>query len=292
MLFEQRLNKIDLSPNERIVANYIIEHKDQLQDLTTRKIARETFTTASTVIRLSHKMGYHGFSELKQDYFQEIHYINHHFQEIDPNIPFNKKTSVMNIAGITSSLMKETADDTLTLLDHDLLMGAVQLLSRSNTIYVCGIENNLPLIELFKYKMVRINKQVISEQHFGNQMYTALQGNSKDCALIISYSGQTNNMIRIAKQLHKAKIPIIALTSIGDNRLKNYATYTLHISTREKLHSKIANFSTEYSIMLLLNILYSAVFAQDYDKNLQNKIERSKMFEISRFSTTDIISED
>lgn len=291
MLFEQRLNKTELSPNERIVANYIIEHKNEIHDLTTRKIAKETFTTASTVIRLSHKMGYQGFSELKQDYYQEIHYISQHFQDIDPNIPFNKKTSVMNIAGITSSLMKETADDTLALLDHDLLMGAVQLLNRSNTIYVCGIENNLPLIELFKYKMVRINKHVIAEQHFGNQMYTALQGSGKDCALIISYSGQTNNMIRIAKQLHK-KIPIIALTSIGDNRLKNYATYTLHISTREKLHSKIANFSTEYSIMLLLNILYSAVFVQDYDTNLQNKIERSKMFEISRFSTTDIISED
>jgi len=292
MLFEQRLTKTELSPNEKIVANYILLHKEHLSSLTTRQIAKETFTTASTVIRLSQKMGYKGFNELKQDYLNELQYLHDHFQDIDPNLPFDDKISMMNIAGISVALMKETADDTLALLEHDSLMMATQLLKSANHIYVCGIENNLPLIDLFKFKMTRINRHIINESQYGNQVYTALQATKKDCAILVSYSGQTQNIIKLAHHFKNLQVPIIAITSIGDNTLKQLATCILHISTREKLHSKIANFSSEYSIMLLFNILYSTIFAQDYDQNLKTKIERTKLLETTRFSTTDIIKEE
>ena len=292
MLFEQKINQADLSPNEKLVANYILEHKSEIEHLTTRMIAKETYTTASTVIRLSHKLGYQGFNELKQDFYNEQHYLNNHFRDIDPNIPFDDKFSLMNIAKISQALMKETSEDTLSLINHDTLMQATQLLARARSIYICGIENNQPLIELFKYKMTRINRPIIFETHFGNQMYTALQATNQDCALIVSYSGQTENMVRIAKELNKNHVPVITLSSIGDNRLKNYASCVLHMSTREKLHSKIANFSTEYSIMLILNILYSTVFSLEYETNLNIRINRAKEFELSRYSTTNIIQED
>ena len=78
----------------------------------------------------------------------------------------------------------------------------------------------------------------------------------------------------------------------GDNSLKKYAQCVLTISTREKLHSKIANFTTEYSIELILNTLYSCVFLHNYQKNLDTKISITKQLEISRHSTSYTLNEN
>ena len=92
--------------------------------------------------------------------------------------------------------------------------------------------------------------------------------------------------------LKEKKIPIIAITSLGDNHLKEYADIILHITTREKQYSKIGNFSSEYSIQYLLDLLYTGFFALNYDQNLDNKIQLSKTIEKCRHPQSNIIKED
>ena len=67
----------------------------------------------------------------------------------------------------------------------------------------------------------------------------------QNLAMIISYSGETNELIKIAKILKEKKTPIIVLTSIGDNRLSHYASYILNIGSREKIFTKIAPFASQ-----------------------------------------------
>lgn len=81
------------------------------------------------------------------------------------------------------------------------------------------------------------------------------------------------------------------MSSLGDNRLKKYADVVLHISTREKLYSKIGGFSNEYSIKLILDILYSQYFALDYETHLKKRIDISQKAEVTRVSSIDILKE-
>ncbi|KHO13624.1 hypothetical protein OA78_0225 [Latilactobacillus curvatus] len=43
----------------------------------------------------------------------------------------------------------------------------------------------------------------------------------------------------------------------------------LPITTREKLYSKIGNFTINTSIIFLLNVLYALVFSEHYDAHLK-----------------------
>ena len=94
--------------------------------------------------------------------------------------------------------------------------------------------------------------------------------------MIISYSGETNELIKIAKILKEKKTPIIVLTSIGDNRLSHYASYILNIGSREKIFTKIAPFASQTSIEYILNVIFSCLFKKDYQTNIQNKISYDK----------------
>lgn len=289
MLLEQKIKNINLTKNEQIIADYIIAHKYQLKNLSTRDIALATYTSSAGVIRLAKKLSYSGFNELKEDYLSELDYINQHFKEIDANFPFTANQSIMDIAEIMSTLMQETARDTLHLIKHDPLMKATRILQQSSTIYFYATSGNFLLAQNFKLKMIRIGKKV--EVDDLDTPYSSLLITQNDCAIIISYSGQTPSLIKIAKNLKNKKIPVIVITSIGENTLSESADCVLQMTTREKMYSKISNFTTEYSLELLLNILYSCFFKTNYNLFLDYKISNAKQIE-HRGANSNIIKEE
>lgn len=139
--------------------------------------------------------------------------------------------------------------------------------------------------------MKRIKKEVQIHYLQSEILFDAALFDADSCAIIISYSGETTILNKVASLLKENRVPIIALTSIGENTLSKNASITLRISTREKLYSKISTFSTDASISYLLNILYACTFNLNYDKNLKQKIATSKRIEIDRSSDSFILSE-
>mgnify|MGYP004524033887 FL=1 len=168
-------------------------------------------------------------------------------------------------------------------------MKATRILQQSSTIYFYAKSGNSLLAQNFKLKMNRIGKKV--EVDDLDTPYSSLLITQNDCAFIISYSGQTPSLIKIAKNLKNKKIPVIVITSIGENTLSESADCVLQMTTREKMYSKISNFTTEYSLELLLNILYSCFFKTNYNHFLDYKISNAKQIE-HRGANSNIIKEE
>lgn len=292
MLIRERMENGDFSSSEKTVVNYILEKKLEIRDMTTKDIGNATYTAPSTLIRIAHKMGFGGWNELKDAYLKEEEYLQSHFTEIDANYPFTNTDHFMSIASKIAELKKESIDDTLSLITHDDLQKAVRMITRASAVHVFAVSTNLYISQEFKHNMGRIGKRVDICSTQGELVYSACSCEPDSCALVISYSGETPAIKEAAEALKANHIPIIAITNIGDNTIARMADCVLKICTREKLYSKIATFSTSCSITCLLDILYSCVFASNYDSNRERKIKISRMVETGRFSTLDIIRED
>ena len=290
MLITEKLEQYDFAASEQVLIDYILEKKELIKDKTTKQIAKETFTSASTLVRIAQKIGFSGWNELKDSYLQELDYLNSHFSYIDANIPFNKDDSLVSIANKLAILNAEAIKDTLSLINNNDLKNAIEIINNSSYINLFAVSNNLLISQEFKYNMARINKRVEIPNE-GDLDFTAYLMDKNSCALVISYSGETKSLIKIIKTLKKRKVKIIAITSIGDNSLSLQADCVLRICTREKLYSKIATFTTTNSIQYILDILYSCIFSLKYDKNLNLRIETSKYVESGRSSTLNIIKE-
>ena len=115
----------------------------------------------------------------------------------------------------------------------------------------------------------------------------------EDCAILISYSGNSERRLplKVIPILEEAGVPIIAITGMGDNLLRQHATCVLSMSSRERLYTKISNFATEESINFILNMLYACYFSKDYEKNLDFKTKASRILEFQRFSENSDIQE-
>lgn len=292
MLLREKMENCTFSNSERVVLNYILDKGTHIQNMTIKEISEETFTVPSTLIRIAKKLNYDGWNSLKEDFLKECEYLEHHFVDIDANLPFKNNDTIMSIAGKIAALEKESIEDTLSLITHDDLQKAIQIMRKASCIHLFAVSNNLLITQEFKHNMSRIQKDVRIHGLQNEVTFDAILAQSDSCAIIVSYSGETYVLDKIANTLKSKNIPLIVITSIGDNTLSRKADCTLRICTREKLYSKIATFSTDRAITYLLDVLYSCMFALDYDYNLNLKIETSKTIENGRFSTLDILKED
>ncbi|MBS5368449.1 MAG: MurR/RpiR family transcriptional regulator [Longibaculum muris] len=268
--------ELEFSESEKEIARYILNHGDDVLSMSVKELAKNTYTSPATIVRLCKKIGLEGYNDFKIKYSAELQYDLHHSNRIDVNFPFEKKDTHPMICHKLASLSEEVIADTIKLIDFDQLEKIVDLLYQSHDIDIYGSGNSLLAAMSFQHKMMRIARNVNLKALHGEQVFLSYNSDEKRIAVIISYSGETHDLIQIAQILKEKKTPIIVLTSIGDNHLSHYADYILNIGSREKIFTKIAPFASQVSMEYLLNVIFSCIFQKDYDQNIQNKISYDK----------------
>lgn len=291
LINDQLKNTENLSETNKSIARYLLEVQHNIKDENVRHIAKKTYTSSTSVLRFCQKLGFEGFIDFKEAYLDEIKYLESHFQNVDANFPFFANDKNISIANKLSILYNETIQDSLSLLDHNTLQQAANILNKAGNIYICGSGVTKNLANIFKSNMVKIGKTVISFESTGDAFYEASYRDDKSCFIIISYSGETSQVVRIAKKLEQRNLPTISITSYGNNTVSEYCTCNLYISTRQKLISNLGNYSINLSILFILDILYSDCFRFHYRENLVKKIHYSRELENNRSSDNPILKE-
>lgn len=293
MMLTELLNQKDkFSDMEQSVAQYFLNCNDDVTQLSARYVAKELYVSPSTVTRFTQKLGFPGYMEFVRSLQEEKEYLNTHFQKIDPNFPFEQNDTNYQVAGKISKLYDETVDDTMELIDYVQLEKATQLLQKAQIIHLVSSGTSISLGEIFKDKMAKIGKRVIVSQFVDVSFSYAYQPLENEVFILISYSGQTEQILKVASQLKENKKSFIAITSYGHNELSTYTDCVLNVSTREKLKSGVGSYGIHISTMYLLDVLYSCVFRTHYDKNLDLRYKISKKFQDKRHSDNPILKDE
>ena len=274
--------------SRRSIGDFILKEKNDLHKYSLQEIADQTYTSKAAVVRFAQALGFSGWKEFVKAFTEEQSYQAQHYSNIDANFPFTKDSRRKDIINQLCSLQVESLLDTADLLDEAPLDECAALLLGSRRVAMFGLNPNFALAELFKRKMLSIGRQVElpSQGDVGLLAHTL---DKYDCAVIISYSGNspTTGALSVLPTLKQRNVPIIGITSVGDNLLRQKADYTLSISSYERLYSKISTFGTENSILFILNVLFSICFAADYDANLERKIGTARELESTRRVTNE-----
>ena len=265
--------ELEFSESEKEIAKYILNHGEAVLSMSVKELAKHTYTSPATIVRLCKKIGLEGYNDFKIKYSAELQYDLQHTDRIDVNFPFQKDDSHPLIC---HKLSQEVIADTVKLIDFNQLHQIVDLIYHYPTIDIYGSGNSLLAAMSFQHKMMRISRDVNLRVLHGEQIFMSYNTNPDRIGMIISYSGETNEVIQIAQTLKEKKTPLIVLTSIGDNRLSHYADYILNIGSREKIFTKIAPFASQISMEYLLNVIFSCLFQKDYEQNIQNKVGYDK----------------
>ena len=291
MFIHEKLETNHFSPSEQVIVTFLLEKQLQIENLSTSEIAKETYSSKSTIVKMAQRLGFKGWSDFKKVYITELHYLQSHQSTIDANYPFNERDNIIAVANKIATLKQESIAETASLLHYDSLQKATHLLTKSRSIHIFAVSNNLLIAQEFRYNMERIKKNVHVHAIQGEGMYAATLMDPTDCALIISYSGETATLLTIVSLLKEQGIPMVLISSLADSSMSSIADCTLRMATKERLYSKIATYANDASITYLLDVLYSCIFQTDYHKNAELRKRTSRLFETGRKSNAGVLRE-
>lgn len=289
MLLQDRMKETKFSPSEKDVVDFLLKKQTELEPYSTTMIAQETFTSPSVLVRIAKKLGFAGFTDFKKAFLEEAVYLNIEQKAGDPNRPIEKDMTYMQTASAIMHTEESSLNETLELMDEALLQRAARAMKKARQIHVFAVSNICFAAEelVFKLRHIGLNAHCYT---VSNTMYQeALMAAPEDLAIVISYSGESSAILKVSKLLKSRRIPILAITSLGDNSLSKMANICLRCATREKSYSKIGAFSSLTSIHLVCDILYACVFKTDYDKHMDFKLSVSRNTEVRSLDTRPLI---
>lgn len=277
-LLKKLEQKQGFTDTEIRIADYILINLEEVPNMYIQELAENTFTSHSAIIRLSQKLGFSGYRNFKVALIHEIQSNKHAYAHVDPNFPFLPTDSSINIAKKMADLTIETIRKTLVKMDKNQLNKAVEMVRNANRIYLFGNGDSQIRARSFQNKFIKINKHLLIADEYGEATWNALNVEKTDCAIFISYTGNSVLYMKILKYFASMKIPTIMLTGNSDSTMSKLCELTIEVPHDEYDFFKVGTFSSQISFEYILDTLFSIIYAKDYTKNLHNLKKKEEAF--------------
>jgi len=260
---------------EAQVRKYILAHAREILNFTVYDLARESYTSPATVIRLCKRLDTNGFSKFKILLAQELKYFeNNQINLLDATI-IEKNDSPDTIVKKITNIAIKTIEETRVLVDIETMIKVAKIILKASIIDFYGVgASNIVAMDA-TYKFMRIGKNVGFFQLYDRQYVQAVNSNSNHVAIIFSYSGETSEMLDVANVLRKNGTPVVSVTSSSLNSLSRISDYSLFVSARESVFRSGA-MSSRTAQLYIVDLLYAICYSFDYDHSM-NRINQTRI---------------
>ena len=269
----------DLTNTEKRIADYILENLAEIPAINVADLAKNTYTSHSSVIRLSQKMGYEGFRDFRVAVSEIAHSDLYRSNPVDANFPFLPQDSTKEIAKKNADLTINTVQRTYAQLDEQILDEAADLLANAERIFLFAQGDSQIRARSFQNKLVKINKFLIIADEYADEDWNAASLTSRDCAIFITYRARVPQYERMLKHFLNENVPSILMTGNSSSNLIPLATQSIVFSQEELDFIKVSTFSSQIAFEYILDTLFSLLYAKNYQDNLADFKRKNKWIE-------------
>ena len=262
----------DLSKNERVLADYILKHPEDVLKMSSKYLGKVCFVSTATVYRLCDKLGLSGFSDLKIKITSSLDDYRKSNEDFNFDFPVNQFQTHYEIIQKIKEDYEQTLNLTANLFSLDQLRLIASAMEKSQIIDVYTSAGNINFALNFQFQMQEIGIQVNVPVDEYQQRLIAASSNENHLAIIITFGGRGILSDILPRILHKVKTPIVLISSYDYTFKDLDPDYQLYISPYENHYKKISSFSTRLSILYILDVLYTCYFKLDYQENIEKKL--------------------
>lgn len=273
MILDSLRNSTSFNETDRGIATYLLNNIDNLKTLTITKLAQETYTSNATIIRFCKKLGLSGYRELIMQLIQEISRDYLLATTVDHNHPFDSSASIETIAANLANLLRGVIDQTKIELDTAKVSTIAKAVLNAPQIYIFAKGESYLAGCIFRNNLLKLGRHIIMADEGGLQTLHVKNGKPGDLFLFLSYSGIHYDYSKYAAALSRCGIKPCLITAFSDTTLAKHCDTVLLIPKSERVIGKVANYSSMISLTYALQVIYSLIFNQDYQKNYYLKRE-------------------
>lgn len=261
-----RENLPQMNTAERAAGDYILSHPHEASSLSIHELASESFTSASAVVRMCKALGFHGYKDFRKTLTVEL--VLQDESMVLSQDEIRKGDSIEEIIRKITWQNIQSLQETQRLMDPSVLKKCAEKMVEADRILLFGMGASFVTARDAYLKLLRINKPCVISEDWHLQLVTARSSTRKDLAIIISYSGQTAEMITCAKAMKENQTTILAITRPVKSPISDLADLKLYTTSSESLF-RTAAMASRSSSMNIIDILYTAFANMNYDHSLR-----------------------
>lgn len=263
---------------EKRIADYIMENKKSVVDMTVAQLAKASGTSDATVSRFCRRCGFKGFQSLKIDLAKEV------AEEERDSLQVSNEIDRRNLAqSLQNILANKTAEMTATMgmLGTDNLEAILSALENARIIQFAAVGNTIPVAMDGAFKFNQLGLCSVSGTIWEGQIAHTYNLGPADAVLIISNSGTSRRLLTLAQGARENGARIIVITNNEASPLARISDYCIITATREKLLTGDFWFS-RIPAMMVIETLYLLLFvsrqdSRDHIRRHEDSIRQDKL---------------
>ena len=273
-LLEIRQRLVELSGNNRVIAERIINYPEEVLQAKVSEFAERCHCDSAQVVRLCQKLGYDGFTSLKNRIAVEL---------LDPKRTLHRQiaepaTSFEQLKRNFSLNFTRTINDTLANLGEETVGQAVGLIRRARHIAVCGFGSSALAARDLRIKLVRIGYYAMFLDDAENIRSLVATLSKEDLLILISFSGDTPYILDNVRVAEKNGVPVLALTNYLHSPLAESASCVLP-TTADEQRLRLGAMDSTVAQFLVIDLL-SSFMAEESPRQTEQRI--LQIFETTR----------
>lgn len=271
MLLEKLNEEANFTNHETEVARYILEHMDQIPEMSASELARASFTSKATVVRLSQKLGLAGYQEFKLKLVEEINQ-KKRINQLLANEPITDQSSYNDIIHTLPVLYDKAVTNTRLSLDKNRMNRINNILQKAEYINIYGAGISYILAQSAAFKFATLGLEACAYESI-NGHYLAARKSKKTVAFLISFTGANRTMIQTAKYLREATNNyVVGIMGPHSDVIRKWCHEVVDIPNRDSLLSLdvISSFS---AATYVFDIFFSLLLSQRYEEHAKSSLE-------------------
>ncbi len=252
---------------EKKAVDFILSNPEEIGHSTISNIASKTKCSEATIVRLSKRLGYKGFPELKADFLNiaKEHYLEYEeINEMDTTISIVKKVFDSSVSAI---------NDTFFILNRKEFEKALDAILNADKIMFCGVGDAAIIAQEIYQRFTRIGENCCFSFDYDMQIVLSSQLKKNDVLIAISYSGRSSSVIETVKIAKKSGAKVIAITNFPISTLSKKSDILLQTAAFSKYITGEV-ISKRITELLLLESLYIN-FILKKDSNVMDILRQS-----------------
>lgn len=258
----ESLQKDDLfTLGERQVVSYLINNLTNLSSMTIGEIAKNTYSSNATLIRICHKLGCKGFKDFKYQLIKELESNKYTQQSVDFTVPFYPSETTHQIMNNISSLYKESVDIIHSCLDPLEIEKIVETICKSKRMFIYSIGDTNLTVKNFINKLMKINCYPISATDNHEELATSQNVRKDDCVIFVTYRADSLILIECMQIVKRTGCKVIVITANEQSVLTKLSDYHIILPYKEK-DNRIATFYSQLSFNYVLSVIYALIYTK------------------------------
>lgn len=264
-LEKQILSCKNLTPAEQRIGRFILESPSEIITMTGKEMEIRLYVSKSAIYRFCKKIRVEGFNELKLEIASLARGMtdDERIGWVSANLPFMAEDSPVRVCRQLGHLYDQTISEMIESIPEEVLDRVMTICTSHSPIYVFTHQHNSSVAMLFQDKMLLIGYEVIPIINNLAALHVATIMNPESCAIVLSYTGETEYVSEILGILHDRNIESILISRRSDKELKELSTCQITLPGKEMLLERVGQFASDLEVHFILDVIYGCMLNAD-----------------------------